>query len=167
MSQLFLLGRDWVCLLSLCWDWNVTVRGSEGGDSGSKAILWGASWARAPWGLQAQEVCAALQSGRMLLLLAPENSGESTSPLSEHVHIHTPNLRSRIPLVPLRAVNVGHLVRLCVHSFPFSALQCSQLDAGPLYLKKIRGCTNTALKTLWISECLELKLSKKLTKAKF
>lgn len=113
MSQLFLLGRDWVCLLSLCWDWNVTVRGSEGGDSGSKVILWGASWARAPWGLQAQEVCAALQSGRMLLLLAPENSGESTSPRSEHVHIHIPNLRSQIPLVPLRAINVGHLVRLC------------------------------------------------------
>ena len=49
----------------------------------------------------------------MLLLLAPEDSGEPMSPRSEHVHIHTPNLRSQIPLAPLRALNVGHLVRLC------------------------------------------------------
>lgn len=45
--------------------------------------------------------------------LAPEDSGEPMSPCSEHVHIHTPNLRSQIPLAPLRALNVGHLVRLC------------------------------------------------------
>lgn len=67
--------------------------------------------------------------------------------LLEHVHIHTPNLRSRIPLVPLglQRRTPGKAVCSFIPLFSSAMLAIRRWTLVP---EEDKGCTNTALKTL-------------------